>query len=238
VVGFNDVPAAGRILQNLVEYDGTRALFADLLPGLLTGLANAASPDRALVYIERFVNAVPDRAAFFKTLIENPRSIGILVRLFSGSQFLAEILLRNPEYFERLSSHKHLARQKNVDHLRDEAHALIPHHASLAEQLEAVRKFQRWEQLRIGICDIFGYFDLVTVTAQLSYLAECVVRVCLDLLATDSRLPVEQFAVIGMGKLGGRELNYSSDIDLLFIAGADAASFQRLGQRLIGLAPW
>ena len=233
VIGFNDAPAASRMLLNLATLDEARTLYADLVPALLAGLANAASPDRALVYIERFVNTVPDPTALFKILIENPRSVEILVRLFSGSQFLAEILLRNPEYFERLSSHKHLARQKNVDHFRDEAHALIPHHAPLPEKLEALRKFQRWEQLRIGMCDIFGYFDLVAVTAQLSNLAECVVRIGLDLLATDMSLPVEQFAVIGMGKLGGRELNYSSDIDLLFIAGTDAASFQRLGQRLI-----
>jgi glutamate-ammonia-ligase adenylyltransferase len=209
-VGFTDLPAASRIIQNLARVDDSRTYLADLLPNLLTELSNAANPDRALVYIERFAVGVPDRTAFYKSLGENPRSIEMLVRLFSGSQFLAEILLRNPEYFDRLSRHKNLAKQKTMERLVEEARAFIPFKAALAEKLEGVRQFQRWEQLRIGTCDIFGFFDLVAVTAQLSNLAECIVRLVLDLLSVDLQTPTDQFTVIGMGKLGGRELNYSS----------------------------
>ncbi|HEX7434529.1 MAG TPA: hypothetical protein VF326_12815 [Anaerolineaceae bacterium] len=232
-VGFADLPTASRVIQNLAKAEDTRAYLADLLPNLLTELANVANPDRALVYVERFSSCVPDRAAFLRSLIENPRSMEMLVKLFSGSQFLAEILLRNPEYFERLSRHKNLAKQKSMERLLEEARAFIPAQAPLADKMEGARQFQRWEQLRIGTCDIFGFFDLVAVTAQLSNLAESLVRLVLDLLSADMHLAPDQFAIIGMGKLGGRELNYSSDIDLLFIARSDAASYQRLGQRLI-----
>jgi glutamate-ammonia-ligase adenylyltransferase len=232
-VGFSDPHSAGRLIQSLAKKEETRPLFAELFPHLLAELSGAASPDRALAYIERFAGAVSDQTTLFQNLRDNPRGVEILVRLFSGSQFLAEILLRNPEYFERLSRHKNLARQKSVEHLREEAWKAMPMDVPLPDKLEAVRQFQRWEQLRIGTCDIFGFFDLVAVTAQLSNLAECLVQLCLELLATDMTLSIDQFAVIGMGKLGGKELNYSSDIDLLFIAETDAASFQRLGQRLI-----
>ncbi len=232
-VGFVDRRSACRLIQNLAKNNETRPVLADFLPNLISELTSAASPDRALVYLERFANTVPNRSAFYGYLRDNPRSIEILVRLFSGSQFLAEILLRNPEYFERLSRHRHLAQQKSVEQLVQEAAEYISLQAAVADKLEAVRHFQRWEQLRIGTCDLFGFFDLVAVTAQLANLAESLVRVCLDLLAGELGLDIEAFAVIGMGKLGGKELNYSSDIDLLFLAGADAASYQRLGQRLI-----
>ena len=88
--------------------------------------------------------------------------------------------------------------------------------------------------LRIGACDLTGLLDLGSVTAQLSQLADSVTQVCLETLARGLGAPSSGFVVLGMGKLGGGELNYSSDIDLLFLAAEDASAYQRLGERLIG----
>ena len=110
---------------------------------------------------------------------------------------------------------------------------MTPSAAPRPRRLDRLRAYQHWELLRIGACDLAGLLDLTTVTAQLSHLADSVIWVCLELLARDLGLATAGFVVLGMGKLGGGELNYSSDVDLLFLADEDAATFQRLGERLI-----
>ncbi len=211
----------------------TRRALDDCLPALLAALSDIADPDRVLVNLERFARNVPDRHALFQYLAQNPRAIEILVTLFAGSQFLTEILLRNPDSFQRLVEHKRLARLKSVGQLTAEAQAAIAPYAAVDDQLDALRRFQRWELLRIGACDLLGLLDLPGVTAQLSRLADSLVRVCLAIAARQTHTTVDGFAVIAMGKLGGGELNYSSDIDLLFIAASQASAYHALGQWLI-----
>jgi glutamate-ammonia-ligase adenylyltransferase len=87
--------------------------------------------------------------------------------------------------------------------------------------------------LRIGVSDLLALYDLRTVTQQLSNLADGLVRACLDLASRQSGIRLDEFVVIAMGKLGAEELNYSSDIDLLFISAADSMEKIKLAQRLI-----
>src|SRR5262249_43078066 len=101
------------------------------------------------------------------------------------------------------------------------------------DQLNALRRFQRWELLRIGTCDFFGLLDLRRVTVQLSLLADAMTRACLSHAYRESDVPEQGLAVIALGKLGGEELNYSSDIDLLFLAESNSAAHWRVGQKLI-----
>jgi len=231
--GFADWRAAQRCLGRMAGDAQTRRALADLLPHLLTTLAGAANPDRALVCFDRFVQRVPDKPALFHYLAGNPRALEILVTLFAGSQFLTEILLRNPEYFERLIQYKRLAQPKSVEQFLREARAISNPPVPIADQLDALRRFQRWELLRIGACDLLDLFDLPTVTAQLSNLADSLVRASLTIAAAKSGIAPDGFVVIGLGKLGGGELNYSSDVDLLFLAGTDATDYRRLGERVI-----
>ncbi|HBY93848.1 MAG TPA: glutamine synthetase adenylyltransferase, partial [Chloroflexi bacterium] len=192
-----------------------------------------ASPDRALVNLERFAQSAVNRPALFRDLAGNPRAIEMLVTLFAGSQFLTEILLRNPEYFERLTDRKQLAQLKSKEQFYAEALAATASAMGSDDSFDALRRLQRWELLRIGACDFFGFLDLPTITAQLSHLAESTVRLCLRITAIRLDTTVEGLAVIALGKLGGEELNYSSDIDLLFLAASDAATHQQLGRHLI-----
>ncbi len=232
-IGFADWRAAYRGLQRMADAPELKLALADLLPYLLTTLAGAASPDRALVNLERFARSAPDQLALFYYLASNPRAVEILVTLFAGSQFLTEILLRNPEYFARLAEPKHLARSKSADQFYAEAQAAITPPGPLVGQLNALRRYQRLELMRIGACDLLDLFDLPTVTLQLSNLADGLVRVCLGIAAKQSSIATDGFAVIALGKLGGQELNYSSDIDLLFLAASNAAAYRRLGEQLI-----
>lgn len=232
-VGFSDWRAAHHSLERIADDPQIRPALTECLPHLLAALTQAASPDRVLVNFERFTHSVADAPALFRYLADNPRAVEMLVTLFAGSQFLTEILLRNPEYFERLLERKGLAQPKNAAQFCAEAQVAATLSPTPDGQLDALRRFQRWELLRIGASGFFGFLDMPTATMQLSHLADSLVRTCLTITASQSLIAPDGFAVIALGKLGGEELNYSSDIDLLFIASSNAAAYQRLGQRLI-----
>ncbi len=231
--GFADWELALVRLREMAVDDESRAALADVLPMLLMALSDAATPDASLLNFERYVQCVPDRTVLLRYLASRPRAVEILVKLFVGSQFLTEILLRNPDYLEKLTNHKRLAEFKNRHQFTDEALEVLAAHKTLDSKLDALRRHQRWELLRIGACDAFGLLDLKSVTVQLSLLADSLVQVGLSILNPETKPTESGFAVIAMGKLGGAELNYSSDIDLIFLCREDASRFWSLGQRLI-----
>ncbi|MBN1312812.1 MAG: glutamine synthetase adenylyltransferase [Anaerolineae bacterium] len=232
-IGFSDRQAAHSCLRRLAGEPGNGLVLAELLPHLLAALSTVAGPDRVLFNFERLARSNPDTPAFLQKLAGNPRIIEILTTLFAGSQFLTDILLRTPEYFGYLVDLKQLAQPQSTGQLQTEAEAAIAAFDDLTGRLDALRRFQRRELLRIGTCDLLDLFDMSTAALELSCLADSLVRTCLALASRQIGRPTRGFAVIAMGKLGGEELNYSSDIDLLFLAASDAAGFQPLGERLI-----
>ena len=230
--GFRDWRAARRSLSRMAGSGQGRELAA-LLPQLLPRLAAVTSPDDVLVDFERLAECVPDRRELFRYLGDHPRAAEILVTLFAGSRFLTEILLRQPHAFSLLTTPSRLASRKSAEQYLAGARSAVAPSDGTAAGLDALRSFQRRELLRIGAADLLGLTDLATVTAELSNLAEGLVRACLEIAERESATPARDFAVIALGKLGGRELNYSSDIDLLFVAEANAPAYWRLGERLI-----
>ncbi|MBN1430013.1 MAG: glutamine synthetase adenylyltransferase [Anaerolineae bacterium] len=232
-VGFSDWQAAHSCLLRMAGEPDNHQVLIDLLPHLLSALSTVANPDRVLFNLERLARNGPGVPTFCRHLADDPRSIEILATLFAGSQFLTDILLRNPEYFSDLVDPNQLAQPRTADQLQAQAEVAITAFDDLTGQLDALRRFQRRELLRIGACDLLDLFDMSTATQQLSRLADSLVRACLMPALQQTGQPIDGFAVIAMGKLGGEELNYSSDIDLLFLAASEAARFQPLGERLI-----
>ncbi len=232
-VNFEHPELAFKRLHALPRDAVGRKALGDCLPMLLHALSDAATPDGSLVNFERFVQCVEDRNTLFGYLASYPRAVEILIKLFVGSQFLTEILLRNPDYLAKLTNHKRLAEFKSRDQFREEAEQAAALFPEMPGKLDALRRCQHWELLRIGACDAFGLLDLKSVTVQLSLLTDSIVQACLSLLAEDSKLSLDGFVVLAFGKLGGEELNYSSDIDLVFLADRDAAKYWPLGQKLI-----
>lgn len=231
--GFTDWWSAWRSLELMADNLEAKKALAGCLPHLFSALADAAGPDKVLVNLNRYMGHIKDKVGFYRYLSQNPRTSEILVTLFAGSQYLTEILLRNPDYLERLVEHKRLAQLKDVTEYYQGAQNELAMQEEYLEQLDALRRYQQWQLLRIGACDLLALFDLQAVTTQLSNLADALVQVCLDLASGRSNTLPTNFTVIAAGKLGGRELNYSSDIDLLFVAWSDVADYRRLGECLI-----
>lgn len=232
-LGFADWRAAARSLRRLTPDAYRREIFAQFAPHLLTALSSAGGPDRALAAFEWFIHSAQNPIAMYRLLAEKPRAVEMLIRLFSGSQFLSEILLRNPEYFKSLIEYRRLSQPKTRETLLQEARAAAERYDSYVDQLDALRRFQRWELLRIGACDLFDLFDMPSATLQLSHLSDSLVQACLEISARQAGISPDGFAVIGMGKLGGQELNYSSDIDFLFLSASPSPAATRLGERLV-----
>ena len=232
-IGFADCQPAFNCLQRLARDSGQPDHFAELLPTLLSVLTDAASPDRALINFEHLLEASEDKSFLLHSLIREPRLVETLIVLFAGSQFLTDILLRNPHYLGLIQDRSSLAEPKIRQQFLSETEECVASLPSLDEQLDALRAFQRRELFRIGSGDLLGLLDLPRVARQLSYLAVSLIRTSLILVSREVEAPLDGFTVLALGKLGGRELNYSSDIDLLFLARESRTDYQRLGERLI-----
>ncbi len=239
-VEFADPAAAARAGSDLALLAASKPQLAAIWPRLLASLTSAASPDRALVNFVRFVQGDAAPPELPGRLEADPRLTEMLVTLFAGSQFLTEILLRHPDYLDFVSERAALsqirsARQFEAAGRQAMEMPVTPSGSARDSEaaFDALRRYQRAELLRIGIGDLCALLDLPSVTQQLSHLAEGIVAA--SLAHVSQRMGIDDcgFVVLAMGKLGGCELNYSSDIDLLFLAAEDAASYERLGERLI-----
>ena len=231
-LGFHDWQAALRNLKHIAARDaGARPLLESILPHLFTTLAESADPDQSLINFERFASGT-HVGEIFQKLNENPRTLEIMVTVFAGSQFLTEILVRNPRHLDVLINREQLVHQKSAQDFFEEAVRSM-NNPDPAAQLNNLRRYQRGELLRIGACDLLDMYDLPAVTGQLSNLADGMARACLSYASTCSNIDPAGFVVLAMGKLGGSELNYSSDIDLLFLCANNGVDYLRLGQQFI-----
>ncbi len=242
-VGFRDVPGATARLKSLSGVENA----AECLSRLLRLVTDMSDVDELLVDFERFVLRSGDRKELFQFLTDHPRGLEMLVKLFAGSRYLTETLLRNPSALRQLIQHRLLADLKTREEFIEAALSSTESEETLPGKLDALRRYQRSELLRIGACDAFGLVDFRAATVQLSLLADALVESCLRLVAADLGIDPSGFAVLALGKLGGEELNYSSDIDLIFLSdrsksesgtaatsvAGNASTLNTLAQRLI-----
>lgn len=236
--GFKNPDAAYESLQLLRGAPHTfltqraRRHLERIAPLLLQEVIDAPEPDMALLNLERFLGALRARATFFALLAENRGIIQVLVSLFGTSQFLSRIFIQHPEILDSLVSRSYAAPFKDRATMARDLAELMKTAGDYEQKLDVLRRFRNEEFLRIAMGDIHGHTPQGQGTLQLSCLAE----VCLEqavAIAREELLPrfglpictasgaAARFAIVGMGKLGGRELNYHSDLDIIFIYEGD-----------------
>ncbi len=224
--------------KNLIVLSGHidfKKLFPEFFPKLILELAESFDPDRGLNNFERFSEKIFDKNYFYTILNNEPWFIKALAVLFSGSQLLTDILLSNPSIFDWLKEHETLNKSKVKDILYRELWQFLQKAQSYNEKLKILRHFKKREYLRVGLRDLLGYADVVETIKDISNLADVCLQnsyeFCEQELIKKNGIPVYsdangnrrkvEFAVLGMGKLGGEELNFSSDIDLIYIYSSD-----------------
>jgi len=235
--GFRNPNRSYRNLRSLASADGTgraqevRERFAELSVLAWDLLLSTPDPDMALNNWDQFVRTVPDPAEHFAGLLSQPKRLELLLQIMAGSQFLADTLIHNPDFFSWVTTPRIInsprTREALESDLRELQITLDLQPDNRERWLKAIRRFRKREILRIGTRDICLGADIRSVVSELSNLADAIVQVDLDVIW--SQLPAQQqqraedFCVLAFGKLGGGELNYSSDIDLLGI-------FRRAGE--------
>lgn len=218
--GFRN-PSRGVInLRRMAGSNETREIFARLVVLAWEYLRRSSDPDMALNNWDRFTEQVGDRRAFFSELLAQPRRMEIMLVIFAGSQFLSDTLIRNPSFLEWISRPDVVALRRDEDAMVDQLLEEMQAQTERTEKLNVMRRFRRREILRIGAQDICLGGDFRRVVQEISALARAVTRVALEHVLDESpelREKLGRFVVFAFGKLGGNELNYSSDIDLLAV---------------------
>lgn len=200
-----------------------------LMPQLIEAMRQVANPDETLMRILGLFGAVAGRNVYLSLLSENPGALSQLVKLSSASSWICDYLSLYPVLFDELLDTRSLYEPLKKADLDRQLRVLLAHvEVQDLEQLMVVlRQFKQLNVLRVAAADIMGVIPLMVVSDYLTYIAESIVSHVVErawLMLTDKHgQPPETdntsigFAVIGFGKLGGIELGYGSDLDLVFL---------------------
>lgn len=173
----------------------------------------------------RIIENQYDRIFFLKECITYPHRVEVLVTLASNSNYLSDILVRNPEYFFVITNPERLKIKLNENDYIKLVNDTVERFKTFESKVNALRNLKRRELLRIGLTDIYLKEPLQRITTELSLLAKSISAVLFDLCYKEilSKYKIERltnkYCLIALGKLGGGELNYSSDIDLIAFSG-------------------
>jgi glutamate-ammonia-ligase adenylyltransferase len=229
--GFNDPRTAlhqVKLLRDAQSFAHSpskmRNLLANLLPPLLATLRLSPDPDTGLSYFERFASSLGARDALYTLLNESPTALHRLLHVLSSSQFLADFLCRQPQLLDFLLRDEFLEGAKTIqDYLQDFRRELQTP-GDWRMQTQALREIQQLELFRIQLRDILEANDRPSVGAQLADLAEaCLFATCKIACSQleeegDPGLTewvTEHLVILSLGKLGGKDLSYNSDLDLV-----------------------
>lgn len=224
-LGFLDADAARRAFDDLTAGLSRRSnLMQRLLPLMLDWLSDSPDPDLGLAQLRLLVTTTPDNATLVAALRDSPAAAERLCRLLGTSRLLGQLIDRVPEALGELGDDSAMEVTPERATLIDEAHQRVMTRADHGERLGALRRFVRRRLLRIAIRDLLGLVHMPEVGRELSDTADAAAAAALEAVISDvssqpehaARPPVP-LTIIAMGKWGGRELSYASDLDVLFL---------------------
>jgi [glutamine synthetase] adenylyltransferase / [glutamine synthetase]-adenylyl-L-tyrosine phosphorylase len=203
-------------------------------PALINEIAKSSAPDQALLNLSKFSHRLGGRTGFLTLLGENPATMRLLITLFAESQFLTDLFLNRPEIIDTLIRIDLTRVKKRKHEMLSELQMALGEQSDLEAKLNALRRYKTEEFIRIGLHDLGGAIEIEPVLNQLSNLAEACLEGAVQLAIEElnekfGAIPRGKFAVLGMGKMGGRELDYNSDLDLVFIYDAHESAQSRGG---------
>lgn len=231
--GLRNCRRAHANVQRLIQSASRDTSVAELLILAWDVLRRTADPDMALNNWERLVASLPEAGGHFERLVAQPKRVEILLHVMAGSQFLADTLIRNPDFFDWVIDPSLVNTVRTEDDYSRELRSFLGTPStdplsSLNTYMDDLRRYRTREILRIGTRDVALRKPIREVVRELSNLARAVVHDALHqaMRTVDSSAvhELDRLCVLAFGKLGGAELNYSSDIDLLAVYQADGAS--------------
>ncbi len=212
--------------------DESRRRVQSLLPHIVDSAARHTDPAACFARLTRVLDAIARRSAYISLLIENPEARRRFTTLAGASEFLADELGETPMLFDELLDHRLYAQSLNEASLRADLAARLGRHPAddVEARLEAVARFKRAAQFRVAVADYTGTLSLMRIADLLTVTAELVVDAALTLARTEATARYGEplchdagrprragIAVVAYGKLGGLELGYGSDLDIVFL---------------------
>jgi len=262
IESYSDVRAALGGLQEQSLYrsleDRGRRWIAQLVPLLFAAAARTKAPDRAVVRTLSVLSAIVGRSTYMALLVEHPAALSTLMRLCAASEWITSRIREQPALLDSLLDPRQLykppRRLELAASLEEDLEAIDD--GDLEHQMDALRRFAQSATLRIAAADVSRSMPLMIVSDNLTELAEVVLDAALEMAwqqmiarygtPRDDNGERQGFAIIAYGKLGGLELGYTSDLDLVFVYDgpiekmtdgkrelSHQAFFTRLSQRLI-----
>jgi glutamate-ammonia-ligase adenylyltransferase len=211
-------------ISKTTEKDGDRR---DACPTL-------SDPDRVLTRLESFIEAYGTRTALFEMWNSNPPAFELLLLLFDRSEFLAEVAIRTPDLVDDLVNSDRLRQHKTAPEiLKDLRYGLADE-----DQFLWLRRYHEAELMRLGLRDILGLTNFERNLEELSALADACLQYAVEVVMRKNKVKTPPFVIIGLGKLAGCEIDYGSDLDIVFVADAKTkglAKFQRLAMEVMDL---
>jgi len=217
----------GRILNPLRRAVRAPRLLAEVLPVLLQEIVSSPEPDLALVQLEKFLSKTGASAGYLSLLKDHPAVRKLLVEFFSTSEFLGNLLNSHPELLDELVSPAAL-QPRTASELESELESFLHSAADFEEKLTRLRHFQKMELLRVGMEELSGRLELELLEERLTVLAEIILeqayKVSWEELVNRHGKPGREalgelsgLLILGLGRLGSREMSWASDLDLIFI---------------------
>lgn len=217
-LGFRNVVAATQTVNDLMSGVSRRSMVMhQMLPLMLDWLSQSPDPDLGLAQLRLLLAHSTDHAALIRVLQTNPVAGERLCTLLGTGKLVGDLMDRIPEFVPRLADDDLLARIRDLDDATTRLILTLDARPGLEARIGTIRRFVRRRKLRIAARDILGVAPPQATIHALSDSADAAVRASLHIIAE----PDEPFAVIAMGRWGGRELSYGSDIDVMYIHGDD-----------------
>lgn len=245
-LGYSDPQAT---LERLVRYRESsrftrmaasgQARLERLLPAVIQSAASENRPDATFDRMLSIIESIGRRESYLALLLEYPRALSAVARLASASPWAADYLARQPVLLDELIAPQTQS-LPDWKRLQAELHAELEVSAGNPEQqMDLLRNFKHAQTFRLLALDLAGGIDLETLSDHLSDLAALLLDETLHFVWRGLRKrhrDVPLFAIVGYGKLGGKELGYASDLDIIFLHDDphdDAAeNYGRLAQRI------
>lgn len=217
----------------------SRQVLTEIVPQILRALSETAHPDTAFFHFDDFIGKLPSGAQIFSLFAARPQLLSLVADILGSAPALADTMSHDPtlldavlepDFFIHLPSKTEMIKQlqERISHAHDYEH-----------QLAVLRIFNNDRRFQAGVQMLKRQISPRQAGEFLTDLAEAVLQVTLDSLCHDLDVTHTGFAIIGLGKLGGREMTFGSDLDIVFMYEEVAADSElrthihRLSQRLV-----
>ena len=169
----------------------------------------------------RMLNSLFDKVYFLKDCLTHPHYSKAFLRIASFSNYLTDIVVRNPEFLYWALSSESLDHNLEEQKFQTEAEIAVNLFKSFTGKVNAIKAIKRKYMLRIGLRDNLGFASVLETTNDLSIVAKSLSAILFSICYDEIKVKFQieelnrKYCIIALGKLGGNELNYSSDIDLM-----------------------